>query len=143
MRFVWKRRSGFQQISQAVDHPAHGAACHRGGAPVAKQGPAQERPLGQAQPHQPYPGQDAQGEEDAHRDGAGAAQHQLQQQHGDEVEIDEKGLVPDGDIYGQMPEGGHKDDRIHRRRPPEHPGQGAVGAGIPGFHNDAPFPWYL
>lgn len=143
MRFVWLDPSVPQQIPCKVDHPGQGAAHHRGDAPVAKKDQAQERPFSETEPHQTYPDQDAQGEENAYRDGAGAAQHQLQQEHGDEMEIDEKSLVPDGDVDGQVPKGGDKDHGIYRRRHPEQPEQYAVGVGIPGFHNDAPFPWYL
>lgn len=58
--------------------------------------------MGETEPHQTYPDQDAQGEENAYRDGACAAQHQLQQEHGDEMEIEQQALVPDVYIDGQV-----------------------------------------
>lgn len=102
MRFVWLDPSVPQQIPCKVDHPGQGAAHHRGNAPVAKEDQAQDRPLGETEPHQTHPGQDAQGEENAYQDGAGAAQHQLQQEHGDEMEIEQQALVPDVYIDGHV-----------------------------------------
>ena len=109
MCFVWLDPSVPQQIPCKVDHPGQGAAHHRGNAPVAKESPAHDRPFSETEPHQTYPDQDAQGEENAYRDGAGAAQHQLQQEHGDEVKIEQQALVPDVYIDGQVPKGGDID----------------------------------
>ena len=95
MRFVWLDPSVAQQISCTVNYPGQGAAHHRGNAPVATEDQAQERPLGETEPHQTHSGQDAKRDENTGRDGAGAAQHQLQQEHGDEMEIEQQALVPD------------------------------------------------